>query len=209
MWVEHQKERERLLEQLRLEAELQRLAKEESDRRAADRIRQELAEIEAREAARREREERKKREEERAKMRKSGTPPKQAKFKNPRHSPCHPSRESLFFRLPPLALDADNLISNHLARMNKSLPLELINPKPFSKSSRLSIRDPEFRMFTPANKLESSISDKGYESAMQPENISFATRKRYLIMAAGFAAQEPHVHAHKKSGKERLHSSHV
>ncbi|KNE60452.1 hypothetical protein AMAG_18537 [Allomyces macrogynus ATCC 38327] len=212
-WVAYQKDRDKWLEQKRLEDEQRMREKEEADRQTAERLRLEQAALEAREAARRAKEEQKLRELEQARERlaahaataaHANRPP--SRYSNPHYSTCHPSRESVQFRfhLPPLATasDADNLIALHLAKINKSLPVELINPRPFAKSSRVSIRDPEFRSFAPppasprsaaitslslpgpvavAERVKADSLVAGGVAGDNDDAIAFATRKRYLV----------------------------
>ncbi|KNE67114.1 hypothetical protein AMAG_12189 [Allomyces macrogynus ATCC 38327] len=212
-WVAYQKDRDKWLEQKRLEDEQRMREKEEADRQTAERLRLEQAALEAREAARRAKEEQKLRELEQARERlaahaataaAANRPP--SRYSNPHYSTCHPSRESVQFRfhLPPLATasDADNLIALHLAKLNKSLPVELINPRPFAKSSRVSIRDPEFRSFAPppapprsaaitslllpgsvavAERVKADSLVMGGVVGDSDDAVAFATRKRYLV----------------------------
>ncbi|ORZ31610.1 hypothetical protein BCR44DRAFT_90171 [Catenaria anguillulae PL171] len=207
-WISYQKERERLEELARQEALARLREKQERDRLIAERLRAEQEALEAKEAARRAREEERLRE----LARQTASPPRSARdsrFANAKYSTCHPSRESINYRfsLPPVEwTDADGIIGAHLKRLARSLPVELVNPKPFAKSSRVGLQDPVFRTFTaPVPPKMHSISlgargsrlatpgsrgtDRSSESEppvfptlASTEDTGFSTRKRFLVL---------------------------
>ncbi|KAJ1500104.1 hypothetical protein HMI55_004049 [Coelomomyces lativittatus] len=97
-----------------------------------------------------------------------------------RSSQCHPSRETMNYSYRSIT---DHVLTQQLASMAKSLPLELVFPKPFSKSKRLELNDnPSFVRYSSTLTKESSNQANPSRPSMSDNTYEFATKKKYFLM---------------------------
>ncbi|KAI9222742.1 hypothetical protein BC828DRAFT_377718 [Blastocladiella britannica] len=237
-WIQHQIELKRQEEDAKRLAEQHALERNEAERLAAERMlaeqtaqlakdlmRQDRERAKALEAAQAEAERRAEArrlrlaEREAAAARRAGAAPI-------KYSRCHPSRESMNYRftLPPLAMgsagaldDAESMIGVHLLQLAKSMPMDLINPRPFAKSTRLGLSAPDYRTFTAptatigaVSKIVRPLDGGGPSSSSRPgsqqggdEAMGFTTRKRFLVLdpRAGGATALPHLRSSAGSSR--------